>query len=69
MLKWSMARHLHHHVVLNATKVVVNASNYVNLNHDEIKTLNNQSWANVHAYVVQDWKMMYPYIGAFGMCF
>jgi hypothetical protein len=55
--------------VLNATKVVVNASSYVNLSHDETKTLNNQSWANVHAYVVQDWKMMYPYIGVFGMCF
>jgi hypothetical protein len=59
-----MARHLHHHVVFNVTKVVVIASNYVNLSHDEIKTLNNQSWANVHAYVVQDWKMMYPYIGS-----
>ncbi len=56
-------------MVLDATKVVVDASSYVNLSHDEIKTLNNQSWANVHAYVVQDWKMMYPCIGVFGMCF
>jgi len=64
-----MVRHLHHHVVLNATKEVVNPSSYVNLSHDEIKTLNNQSWVNVHAYVVQDWKIMSPYISVFGMCF
>jgi hypothetical protein len=26
MSRWSMAKHLHHHVVLDATKVVVDAS-------------------------------------------
>jgi hypothetical protein len=48
-----MVEHLHH-VVLNATKVLMIFSNYVNPSCDEITTLDNQSWANVHVYMVQN---------------
>jgi hypothetical protein len=48
-----MVEHLHH-VVLDATKMLMNSSNYVNLSCDEVTTLDNQSWANIHVYMVQD---------------
>lgn len=53
--RFSMVKHLHH-MVLGATKVVVNSSSYVGLSYHGVTTWDNQSWANVHVYVVWDWK-------------
>jgi hypothetical protein len=36
-------------------KVVVYNIKFISLTCDEVTSMDNASWANVHGYVVQDW--------------
>ncbi len=40
--------------VLKVTKVVIQNSKFISLICDEVITMDNASWANVHGYIVQD---------------
>jgi hypothetical protein len=37
-------------------KVVIQKSKYIIVNYDEVMTIENQSWCNVHAYNVDGFK-------------
>jgi hypothetical protein len=43
-------------VVLVATKITIQTTNYSFIGCDEVTNINNQSWILVHAYVVEDSK-------------
>jgi hypothetical protein len=43
-----------HGIVLEATKSIVQTTNYFSLTYDEVSTIDNQSWLLIHAYVVQN---------------
>jgi hypothetical protein len=49
-----MAQHMHG-IILEATKSIVGATQFISLICDGVNTINNQSWLSVHAYVVQNW--------------
>ncbi len=52
---WEIATTLHN-VVLNQMKLVVEKIGFISMNCDEVRTLDNQSWIFVYAYIVEDWK-------------
>ncbi len=41
-----------HHIVMQSMKIVVQKVKYINVSYDEVSTIVNQSWWNVHAYIV-----------------
>jgi len=45
-----------HNVVLWATKVNVQKSYFISVSHDEVTTINNQSWLSIHVYVTEESK-------------
>jgi hypothetical protein len=47
-----MAQHMHG-IVLEATKSVVGATQFMSLACDEVSTIDNQNWLFVHVYMVQ----------------
>jgi hypothetical protein len=52
---WGMAECMNN-VVLVATKIAIQTTNYNSVCFDEVTSINNQSWILVHAYVVEDFK-------------
>jgi hypothetical protein len=45
-----------HNIVLISTKVVVHVAMYFAISCDEVTMINNQSWVNIHAYLVEGFK-------------
>jgi len=45
-----------HQIVIISTRAIVQKVKYLVINCDEVTTIDNQSWCNVHAYVVDDFK-------------
>jgi hypothetical protein len=45
-----------HQIVIVSTKVILQKARYLAINCDEVSIINNQSWCNVHTYVVDDFK-------------
>ncbi len=41
-----------HHIVMQSMKIVVQKVKYIIVSYDEVTTIDNQSWCNVHAYIV-----------------
>jgi hypothetical protein len=52
-ISWAMVQHMHG-IVLEATKSIVGATQFISLTCDEVNTIDNQSWLSIHAYVVQN---------------
>ncbi len=48
---WEITNYIQNQV-LKATKLVVQNSNFIFLIYDEVITMDNASWANVHGYIV-----------------
>jgi hypothetical protein len=42
-------------IVQTKTKEVVSTALYFFITCDEVTTLDNQSWINIHVYTIQDW--------------
>jgi hypothetical protein len=49
-----MLEHIHN-VVLNTIPRAMVKIQFFSISCDKITSINNQMWANVHVYVVQDW--------------
>jgi hypothetical protein len=47
-----------HHIAIEFSKVVGQKVSYLSISCDEVSTIHNQFWCNVHVYVVDDFKMM-----------
>jgi hypothetical protein len=47
-----------HGIVLQAIKVA-QTTQFILVSCDEVMTFHNQSWLLVHAYVVEQWKMVF----------
>ncbi len=47
-----------HHIVIESIKVVGQKVSYLSISCDEVNTIHNQFWCNVHVYVVDGFKMM-----------
>jgi len=47
-----------HHIVIESIKVFGQKVSYLNISCDEVSTIHNQFWSNVHVYVVDGFKMM-----------
>jgi hypothetical protein len=45
-------------VIICATKVTLQKSQFISMNCDELTTIDNQSCLSVHAYVTNDWKQL-----------
>lgn len=45
-----------HHIVMQSMKIVVQKVKYIIVSYDEVTTIDNQSWCNVHAYTVDGFK-------------
>ncbi len=41
-----------HRIVMQSMKIVVQKAKYIIISYDEVTTIDNQSWCNVHAYIV-----------------
>ena len=54
---WEMAESLFN-VVQARTKEVVGTTPYFSITCDEVTTLDNQSWFNIHVYTIQDWEIV-----------
>jgi hypothetical protein len=54
---WKMVENMHQ-IIIESTKTIVQKAMYLLINCDEVTTINNQSWCNVHAYVVGSFKMI-----------
>jgi len=54
---WDTIKNMHH-IVIESTKVVGQKVSYLNISCDEVSTIHNQFWCNVHVYVVDGFKMM-----------
>jgi hypothetical protein len=44
-----------HDFVLTSTKVIMQTINYFFVSANEVTTLDNWQWINVHVYVMKDW--------------
>jgi hypothetical protein len=60
---WEITKYIQNQV-LKATKLVVQNSNFIFLIYDDVITMDNASWANVHGYNMQDWCQI-PLLGSF----
>ncbi len=47
-----------HNVVLNATPRAMVEIQFFSICCEEITSINNQTWASAHVYVVQDWQSL-----------
>jgi hypothetical protein len=45
-----------HHIAFTAIKDVIHVTNYIVITCDKVTTINNQSWVNIHAYLVNKFK-------------
>jgi len=52
--KWEMAKCMHK-IVLQNTKTIVGDSTFFTLSVNEVTTIDNQQWINVHVYMMQNW--------------
>jgi hypothetical protein len=51
---WEITKYIQNKV-LKVVKLVIQNSNFIFLTYDEVTTMDNTSWANVHGYIVYDW--------------
>jgi len=51
--KWEMAKCMHK-IVLQNTKTIVGDSTFFTLSVNEVTTIDNQQWINVHVYMMQN---------------
>jgi hypothetical protein len=51
---WEMSEHIKNEVK-KASKTIIQNAKFVSLKCDEVISMDNASWANVHGYIVQDW--------------
>jgi hypothetical protein len=51
---WEMEKHIDHEVIKTIEVTIQNAK-FVYLTCDELISMDNASWANVHSYIVQNW--------------
>jgi hypothetical protein len=54
---WEMGEHVHGYV-LAALKVVVQSARIISISVDEVTTVDNTCWVEVHVYAVQSWERM-----------
>jgi hypothetical protein len=45
-----------HHIIMESTKVVIQKVKYIIVNCNEVTIIDNQSWCNVHAHIVDGFK-------------
>jgi hypothetical protein len=45
-----------HFIVVNATKEIIHVARYIVVSGDEVTTIYNKSWVNVHVYLVDGFK-------------
>jgi hypothetical protein len=45
-----------HQIIIKLTRVVVQNAKYIVVSCDEVTTIDNQSWCNVHAYAIGGFK-------------
>ncbi len=50
---WEITKYIQKKV-LKVVKLVIQNSNFIFLTYDEVTTMDNTSWANVHGYIVYD---------------
>jgi hypothetical protein len=52
---WEVAKTMHH-IITESTKVAIQKAKYIIVSCDEVTNINNQSWCNVHAHIVDGFK-------------
>jgi hypothetical protein len=48
-----------HFIVVNATKEIIYVARYIVVSGDEVTMIDNKSWDNVHAYLVDGFKCIH----------